>query len=188
MPVLVACLLVAGAIVSDRVQDDADKEIASKLARQTVLKFLEDQEKFEIDDEDFQGEATVVDAEENLKAKIKDLQVGYGTASATVLLLAPFRVEGKLDRDEEKLAVSGEVDMAVEMKMIAQITELDGKVRIRSKCEELKCEAKEVRDLDPPELSGGKRLIEEVCDRQSDTIQSAINDWLDENVIEPNEE
>lgn len=158
------------------------QRIAEQLLRQTVLRFLGENEEYELDEELVRGTAKLVDLEEKLSTKVEDLVVGAGVADLKAVIKLPIAFEGEVmpPDGEEFIEVSGEADLTVVIKFTSQFEEHDGGATIRSRAEELSCEVGEIRDLEPEDIPEPKQLILRFFGAYKDKLQGTINDWLAE--------
>ena len=190
LPLAIACDPVsaedppASPALSEPVQSEKEqKEHATGIVRGLVLAFLEDKE-LEIDEDEFEGEAEAVNPEEELEIELEDMRLEDNKPKATVVLTSPFRFEGELKRDDDEMDVAGEAVLKITMKTAAQVSQIGDQIEIRVRCEELECEVEEVRELEP-DLSGARLMIEEILSRYDEDLRETINDWLDENPVDP---
>ena len=190
LPLLAAAVLLTVPpflLAASRSQPDAAaKRAAALIARKILVDFLTDRT-FKIKEDRFRGEAQAVKPKKNVEVEVDDLTLTGAVATGKVLAKAPFKIEGTVRQDGEKVNASAIADLEFELEVTVDIRRLGDEVRVRVRVETLECEVEEVRRLKPADLSGADDLIEEAFRAHREEFLEEINEWLAENEIDPNE-
>lgn len=169
--------------------NDREKQIAQLVARKLVVDFLSDHKELAFEDDAYAVTAKPIDPAEKVKVEVEQLTTGFGSATGTLKVVAPLRIEGKVKQRDQKQGgqsqqVACVVQLALTLKATADVQEINDSVTIQVNVEEFTGEAVEVTELEPADFPTPKEVIDEALHEHREKLREWANSWLRQNPFE----
>lgn len=117
----------------------------------------------------------------HVRVSIREFTLLPHSVVLSVSVESRFAIRGKLEKDDQTVAVTAEADVSLLLSAVARFEEVNDEIIVRPRLKGLEFEVT-ILEVKPSDLPGGKDRVKELADAglksRRDRLLREINDWL----------